>query len=690
MGRKRVQLPAAPVKYDVTRLKGGLDQKTPTLDLPPSFAREASNYECSVTGGYSRVGGYERFDGRAKPSDATYGVIQILGFTNTPTLGQTLTGGTSGATGVIIALGDNYIVLAKIVGTFSASEAVLVGATPIATTTTLTVTQSRLNNARYLNFAADVYRALIQQVPGSGPVRGVVSAIFSGVHKVYAFRNNVGGTACVMYEATGSGWAAVTMYREVGFNSGGSSIPADGDILTQGGNTATIKRVVLESGEWGTSTAVGRLIITAPTPGNFSAGAATIGAVSVTLAGAQSTISFNPGGKFEFDVGNFSGQLTTRRIYGADGVNRCFEFDGITLVPIKTGAQVDTPKHIKVHHAHLFVSIGSSIMHSGIGAPYQFTAAAGGNEIAVGDTITNFLVQPGNVNTATLAIFTRNGSGMLYGTSLSTFEHIPFASSTGCLDYMAQNLDSSYMMDDRGLVSLKAAQEFGNFQQATITQHMQTFIAEKQSLSTYSCVSKDRSQYRAFFSDGSYLYATIVNGKFKGALPGQFPDPVYCAWNGELANGNDVSYAGSANNGYVFQLDMGSSFDGEPIPATITLNHNSIKTPRTRKRFRRGSIEIQGDSYCVIQFGFTLGYNSDEIAQPVPADYDSNLGGSGNWDGFIWDEFIWDGKTLSPIEVDMDGRAENVQITLSSETDYIYPYTLNSVIIHYSPGKGLR
>lgn len=683
-------LQVVDIKDDITTLEGGLDQKTPTLSLAPRFAREASNYECSVTGGYSRVGGYERFDGRAKPSDQTYGVIQLSSFVNTPSLGQTLTGFSSSATSTIIALGSNYVVVAKITGTYTVGEIVSVGVTTIGLTVTLATNLTPLLNAQYLSLASDVYRALIQEVPGSGPVRGVVSAIFGGVHKVYAFRDNVGGTACVMHEATGSGWSAVTLYKEVAFTVGGASTPADGDTLTQGGNTATIKRVVLETGTWGTSTATGRLIITTPTPGNFSAGAATIGAVTVTLSGAQTSISFLPGGKFEFDINNFSGQLSTRKIYGADSVNRCFEFDGTTLVPIRTFAAVDTPKHIKVHHFHLFVAIGSSYMHSGVGTPYQFTALAGGGEAAVGDTITGFLIQPGNVDTATMAILTRDGAGMLYGTSVSTFKYIAYNSATGCLPYMAQNLDSSYMLDDRGLISLKTAQEFGNFQQATLTQALQPFISEKQAFSTCSCVNKDKSQYRGFFSDGSYLYATIVNGKFKGALPGLFPDPLNCAWSGEQANGTIVTYAGSLNNGYVFELDRGSSFDGDAIDATITLNWNFQKKPRIEKKYHGASVEMQSENYASIQFGYLLGYNSDLIPQPNPQTYDSNLGGSGSWDGFVWDEFIWDGRTLSPTEVGMEGRAENVQVTFASATNYIYPYTLNSLIIFYSLGRRVR
>ncbi len=681
--------PFVAVRDDVIPLKGGLDQLTPTLSLPPWFCRDARNFECSVTGGYARCGGYERFDGHAKPSDAVYSILQVISFVNTPTVGQTLDGFTSGATGKIIALGDNYIVLTQTTGTFADGEILEVGATTIGVNTTLSVTISSLLNAQYLNLAADVYRALIAAVPGSGPIRGVVSHLVSGVHNLYTFRDNAGATACNMFRSTSSGWSQMTFFNEVLFTTGGTATPADENTLTQGGNTATIKRVVLESGSWSAGTAAGRLIVTTPAPGNFAAGAATIGAVNVTLSGAQTAISLLPGGRYEFDIGNFGGQLATQRIYGADGVNRCWEWDGTVFVPINTGASTDTPKHIKVHQKHLFVSIGSSYMNSGIGTPYNWTALAGAAENAIGDTITNFLVQPGNQDNATMAIYTRNGLGMLYGTSAADWKFVPFTSNVGGLDYMAQNLEQSYCLDDRGLVSLRTAQEYGNFKSTTLTQNIQTYISGKIASSVCSSVSKDKSQYRAFFSDGTALYSTIVNGKFLGAMPMVFPHTFTCAWNGELANGNDVSYVGGSN-GYVYQLERGSSFDGENIDAYITLNWAFQKAPRVKKRYRAASIEVQGSSYAAIRFGYALGYNSPEIPQPTPRDYETVLGGSGNWDSVNWDEFIWDGFTLAPTEAEMDGRAENVQVTLSSTSDFIMPYTINSLILSYSPGKRKR
>ncbi|MEO7665753.1 MAG: hypothetical protein ABIU97_01810, partial [Dehalococcoidia bacterium] len=384
------------LKNDAAVFIGGLDEMTPTLQLKAgrAIARFARNYECVATpgGGYARVEGYERKDGRARPSAASYTLLQVEAFTNTPTVGQTLTGGSSGATGKIIALGANYIVLTLITGTFTDVEAVLVGATPIGTAVMTTVTATPLLNAQYLNLAADVYRALIAAVPGSGPVRGVVSLNVSGVHKLFAFRDNAGATLCILHVASASGWAVVTLKREVRFTAGSHAtlIPLDGATLTQGANTAIIRRVMRETGSFVAGTATGRLIIETPAPAPFAAGAATIGAITLTLSGADTAISIAPGGRFQFDVKNFGGQLISKRIYGCDGINRAFEFDGTYFCPIETKATTDTPKHIAVHNDHLWLGIGSSSMVSSPGRPFVFSAIEFAAELTHGDTITGY------------------------------------------------------------------------------------------------------------------------------------------------------------------------------------------------------------------------------------------------------------------------------------------------------------
>ena len=79
-----------PVKYNLIQLQGGLDLVTPTLSLPPGVARDSVNFEVAITGGYSRIPGYERYDGRPNPSDAIYNLRNtakaIVAFTAEPEL----------------------------------------------------------------------------------------------------------------------------------------------------------------------------------------------------------------------------------------------------------------------------------------------------------------------------------------------------------------------------------------------------------------------------------------------------------------------------------------------------------------------------------------------------------------------------------------------------------------------------
>jgi hypothetical protein len=55
-------------------LGGGLDLVTSPMVIPPGKATAGLNYEPHPRG-YQRVDGYERFDGRPKPSEATYYIL---------------------------------------------------------------------------------------------------------------------------------------------------------------------------------------------------------------------------------------------------------------------------------------------------------------------------------------------------------------------------------------------------------------------------------------------------------------------------------------------------------------------------------------------------------------------------------------------------------------------------------------
>lgn len=743
----------APVKYAVTQLgasvsragqliPGGFDQTTPSLTLQPGAVVSVQNFECAQTGGYSRIQGYERFDGQALPSDAGYTVVQVVSFTNVPSVGQVVTQAGSGATGTIVAVVSTgstpYIAVTLITGTFDTTGALTTpGPIAVGTATATLASVSSLLDAQYLAEAADVYRALIGAVPGSGGILGVVTMVFSGVDYVYAFRANVGGTAVAIYKSTAAGWVLVPFFDIVSFTLGGGTQtltpdmpgqtivagqveivagsltvanpagitvqgtlivsddqvePEDGDTLTQGAVTATIKRVMTQSGTWEAGTAAGQFVITTPSGGSFANGIATTSSGAVlTISGAQSTITLAPGGHFEFVKTNFSGQLTTRRIYGCDGVNQAFEFDGTTFAPITTGLPVDVPSHICSHNNYLILSRESSIIGCAVGFPFKWGSVDGGWEIATGDTVTAMLTLPGAQSSPALGVYMRSNTKVLYGTDTSTFSLVGLNVNSGAIPYSAQNGFDSFVMDDLGVVGLRTTLNWGNFSPITFTKNILPFIIQQRSKVIASSIQQTKSQYRIFFNDGFGLWMTLVNQQFLGSSIVLFPNPVFCSDEGENAAGEEVSYFGSSDDlGYVYQLDVGTSFDGDSIAAYFTTAWNPVNSPRILKRWRAASIEIQGTGYAAINFGYQLGYNSPLIGQPGTVATATGFRPAPFWDSFVWDGFTWDGQTLSPTDVDMVGTAENVQITISSDTNYIGAYTVNSIITHYSPRRGIR
>jgi hypothetical protein len=180
----------------------------------------------------------------------------------------------------------------------------------------------------------------------------------------------------------------------------------------------------------------------------------------------------------------------------------------------------------------------------------------------------------------------------------------------------------------------------------------------------------------------------VLNGKVLGSMPIQYLRPGLCTVEGEATDGSAISFFGS-NDGFVYQMDKGPSFDGTAIAANLNLVYNSTKSPRVLKRYRKASVELTGDSYAEIAFGYDLGYRTAALEQPQDYTYENDLR-SAYWDQMIWDNFIWDGSDISPSEVEVQGTAENMAIRISSVSALFQPFTVNNIIVHYTPRRGLR
>src|SRR5574340_1035195 len=138
---------------DQFALNGGVNVEDPPFLLKPGMLRNCSNFECRPGGGFRRIDGYERFDGHASPSDASYKTLAFETGPSTSNTGDTVTGHTSGATADVLVVvvssgtfgGGNAagtLVLTNISGAFQNGEALYVSGVSHATSNGTLVAQN--------------------------------------------------------------------------------------------------------------------------------------------------------------------------------------------------------------------------------------------------------------------------------------------------------------------------------------------------------------------------------------------------------------------------------------------------------------------------------------------------------------------------------------------------------------------
>lgn len=685
-------------------IQGGEDLSLPPMSMPPGKCLFALNYECDDLGRMRRIDGYERFDGHDSPSDAGYWYLPISAGEHEPTEGETITGGTSSATGEYIdsvlssgtyagsdAVG--YIVLTSVSGTFqSGEELTTTGPVTIATTTDVAEYRGGVTAVEDLAWISSAVELARDKIGPVDPTDGVgdILGVWEYDDTVYAFRghdNDADGVAdeVLMWKSSATGWTEVDLGYTLPFDTGSAEV-VEGEEITGGtsGAVATVQRVVVSSGTWTGGTAAGYFVITTAT-GTFEAEAVTgdgTGAANVTAD--KSAITLSTGGYFEFDNFNFYGNTTTYRMYGCDGVNPPFEFDGTVFAPIETGMGLLSspiyPDHIKAHKHHLFVSYtGGSLQFSGVGEPLKWDASDGAGEIGIGNEITGLVSLP-NV----LGIFTEDSVNLLYGTELDSFELRLLSDIEGATEKTVQRPGT--FLGKGGVTIMAPVQEYGDFGTKLISTPIKPYLDRKSTYSS-SVVSQAKSSYRLFFPDKEGINLTIKNGKVIGFTRLKYDHAILCT-----SSANRLFFG--SEDGYVFEMDKGTSFDGDSIDAFLRTAYNHFKTPQHKKRFFKLVLEMEGRGTLYFSQDYT--YGDEQILTDTegysytiyrPQGYYQAVdifAGGGAWDVDNWNEFVWSGPLIESAEAWLDGSGLNMAITIASTGTYEEPHTIQGAIVHYS------
>ena len=710
-------------------IEGGLDVVASAITVKPGRALAMQNFEPWFEGGYRRIEGYERFDGRPRPSDATFigfNVDDVTGLS----IGDTITGDTSGATGVLIGIWDDdgtyssdAIGVTKVVGTFQNGETCNTADFTVTSAPITRYAPSEELEATFLLEAEDDYRDDIGVVPGSGQVL----ATWRLQVDVYAIRPNAGNTAGVWHVSSAAGFTTtgVTMARYVKFDAGvaaGANVE-EGDTLTGGtsGATGTVHRIVLNNGSvaWDGS-GEGYFVLTNVT-GSFQDNEALESPALTTVATANNVDAehtFPAVGDFDFVNHNFFGGSGSYRTYGCNAADYAFEIDenGVVSPIFLPSGSFNNPPGINAgqvpflvaeHRNHLFFAYpGGRLAHSAPGQPFIFSGFLDAADFGLGDEITSLNSLAGNV----LIITTERKTYGLFGTGVSDWELRLIAEKAGAVLRGAKEIDTVYSLSDTGVSSVSRADQFGDFVSATVSKQIQPLIANKRigyvetingfttidSEFNDSSIVRKSNQFRMFFEDGECIVMFAPAGTQTETRQSRsrsqqseygflrYPIPVRRIFNGEDEVGTERTYfvtSDVTNQGYVFEDQIGRNFDGNNIEAFVRLVFNHMGSPGYRKKYRRVDFEIQTSRALSIQVVSDLTYGSPN--DPTSSFTMESAGSSSFWDSNQWDELIFEEQSISTGRADLRGTGENISFLLYNDTAKAEPWILQGAIVHY-------
>ena len=690
-------------------LSGGLDLETPPVTVGAGTAIIAENVYESVKGGYTTVGGYERFDGQARPSDQSYShaVLELIA------LGGGRTMALDGTVGDTVTYGgnpwniqysindsvDGMVLLVDTLGTSpppaasypitltfnDGSTYYLRAFTPIGGPTE---SYEVLTKDQYILIPQNQQRALIAAPVGSDEVTGI-KVMTNG--DVLCHRDN-GAVSSTYRQFVGiGGWSLASTAEVYNVTIGQDDRAVPGDTF----NTAA--QVVM-----GVFNNVVAGVPTSPETQciyvikNTAAPLAAAATLTQDIGGASAgvivdQIPWEPvaGGRQDHINYNFYAGLTTDRVYYADGINCPMYYDPIqhVVVPIFTSynEMLDVSSHVAEYQSRLIASTNyGGFITSVTGEPDLIDGTLGSIEVGVGGVITAFSKISANL----LAIFTATQTWGLEGTTVETWQFRLLTDSSGSKPFTVTKLDQVFSGDDVGIVQISRTDTLGGMQSSTITNNMQGLYSDLAKNISCSTSLRSKAQMRYFFDEECVVASRIAyqsaNGNDTvryGMSTLKLDHTIICVSTGEDSFGKERTYFG-CDDGYVYEMDIGTTFDGQSINSTLTLNYNHLGGTSQKKRFEGITVEARANGPTTVQIWHNL---NDGTKTYNERDLNYENGGSALYNKALFGEAQFNAETLGRVKSKLKGTGFNIQIVLNRDSVSEEQITFTGYSLRFTP-----
>ena len=458
-------------------------------------------------------------------------------------------------------------------------------------------------------------------ISGSGLIRGLVR--FKGA--IIAAR----GTH--LYRSTGSGWTQLT---------DSTSFPASTATAKVNGATSSTTTLVVDNN---TGTILVGMVVT----GTGISGTVTVQTVTdqntlvlsdnqslgdnVDLTFTEKSPNITGSGKVRFAEYSFTG---TDKLFIVDGNAKPYIFTGTSLVQ-QTALSSDFAgaDFVTVHLGRLFVAIDNKVIYSGATSATSDNFI-GGNSFTMEDVVTDLITFREQ-----LIVFSQNSIKKFTGRSSTDFAILAITDDVGAIasDTVQEVGGDVMFLSADGLRLLGATERIGDFSLAVVSKNIQPEFSKFTANSTsFSSVTiREKSQYRIFgfnagFTDDASL--GIIGTQFASQGGEGMSWAETRGINSFVSTSSydsETEFIYFANDdGYVYRLESGNSFDGGDISATYQSPFFPINDPRIRKTFYKLILYTEPTGSVSANVSLKLDFEKDIDFQPPSIAFASSAEGT--------------------------------------------------------------
>ena len=403
------------------------------------------------------------------------------------------------------------------------------------------------------------------------------------------------------------------------------------------------------------------------------------------------SMSRESAGKTRFSRYNYTG---TEKIAIVDGTNVPALYDNTTFTALNDcPTDVNGAGFVVNFKNQLFFGKSNLLTFT---APYtdnDFTAAAGSGTISLGAVITGLIVFRQQ-----LIIFTESSIFQLVGNTIADFQLQPVTTDIGCVDTdTIQEVGGDIMfLGPDGLRLLSGTDRIGDFGLGVVSKAIQkevtSFITANTSFT--SVVIRNKSQYRILGYN-----TNITQENAQGILGTQFSGQggEGMAW-GELRGirayvadsrfyQNTETIVFANDDGYLYQMEDGNSFDSLNIQTTFATPFMPINDPRVRKTFYKAFLYTDPQGSVSFDMSLKLDFDQRNSIQPTQIEFNNDTGevafyGSASYFKAGQASSVYSSKLVTLFETQLIGSGFTASIQFESDsTDP--PFSLDAITLEF-------